>query len=451
MGISVLTEESTKMKLYLGLVLFIGIAQAIPKFSESIEDFDKEFNIIEKLSPEEKAEEVERLKRVEAEINEENAKYAKGKAHFGEKLYEFSDLSKAEFEKEKEGMIMPATSRAMGMFMPPESERNTPENQAKLDAMYAITSRAYVPSTYNSRSLGHVTVAKNQGNCGSCAAFAATGLHETCMAKAGAALNGLDLSEQYLVDCAYNPNQGANGCDGAAPHAYPVWFANDGGSSPHEAKYPYLNASPKLNCNTARNIPKWNSGARVTNAVYDFSCSQEKLKQLVVQKGAVLVGVYASDRSFSDYDGRGVYDKCSQGNNAQNHAVLVVGYGSENGIDYWLVKNSWGPNWGDNGFIKIRRGTNECGIEQVCVVTDCSASGSADEAPPAPTTTATPVNLQCDVSGLFGPGITGNFNFRLTVGPQEFLSEVICENSVCRPRVPGPSNACIYICGKTTC
>jgi len=438
------------MKIFIGLLLIFGAAQAIPKFAEDIDEFDNEFGIKENLSPDEKAKEAARLKAVEAEINEENAKYAKGEAHFGEKLYEFSDLSKEEFEKNKEGMIMPVT-RAMGMFMPPESERNTPENQAKLDVMYDITNRAYVPRSYNSKLLGHVTVAKNQGNCGSCAAFAATGLHETCMAKAGAPLNGLDLSEQYLVDCAYNPNKGANGCNGAAPHAYPVWFAKDGGSSPHEAKYPYLGGSPKLNCNTAANIPKWNSGAKVTNAVYDFSCSQDKLKQLVAQKGAVLVGIYASDRSFSDYDGRGVYDKCSKGNDAQNHAVLVVGYGSENGIDYWLVKNSWGPNWGDNGFIKIRRGTNECGIEQVCVVTDCAANGSADEAPPAPTTTAPPVNLQCDVTGLFGPGITGNYNFRLTSGNKEFLSEVSCEDSICRPRVPGPSNACIYICGKTTC
>ena len=53
-------------------------------------------------------------------------------------------------------------------------------------------------------TIGWVTDAKNQGNCGSCAAFASGGLHETCMAKAGASLNGLDLSEQYLVDCAYD-------------------------------------------------------------------------------------------------------------------------------------------------------------------------------------------------------------------------------------------------------
>ena len=130
-------------------------AQALPNFSEDIKAFDQEFDVFEDLTPEEAAKEAQRLKTVEDEINEENAKFAKGEANFGEKLYAFSDLTKDEFEKEKEGMIMPGT-RAMGMFMPPESERNTPENQAKLDAMYndLATRRSSVPSSYNSKALG---------------------------------------------------------------------------------------------------------------------------------------------------------------------------------------------------------------------------------------------------------------------------------------------------------
>merc|ERR1712212_899894 len=224
--------------------------------------------------------------------------------------------------------------------------------------MYAAMNRAYTPRSFSSKDKGWVTVAKSQGNCGSCAAFAATGLHETCMAKAGAPTRSLDLSEQYLVDCGYDGDS-MNGCKGAWPSAYTKWFANNGGVSPHEGAYPYLGKYPNLNCRKAKCVSKWNAGAKVVKSIYDWRCNENKLKQLVYQKGAVLVGLYASDDAFSAYDGRGVFDKCTRGQQ-MNHAVLVVGYGTENGRDYWLVKNSWGNGWGANGFIKIRRGTNEC-------------------------------------------------------------------------------------------
>ena len=57
-----------------------------------------------------------------------------------------------------------------------------------------------------------------------------------------------------------------------------------------------------------------------------------------------------------------------------NHAVLVVGYGNENGVDYWIIKNSWGTNWSDEGFGKIRRGTRECGIGFHCYTAQCKSS-----------------------------------------------------------------------------
>jgi hypothetical protein len=79
--------------------------------------------------------------------------------------------------------------------------------------------------------------------------------------------------------------------------------------------------------------------------------------------GAAVSYIYASDRAFGNY-GNGVFAGCMS--KEINHAILVVGYGTEGGVDYWLVKNSWGPNWGKSGMIKIRRGTSECGIGGYC-------------------------------------------------------------------------------------
>ena len=201
----------------------------------------------------------------------------------------------------------------------------------------------------------------------------AQGLFESSMIKAGAKKTGLDLSEQYLVDCAYGKN-GARGCNGAHPFSYPKWLKAQGGQLPHEKSYPYLGSSPKLNCNSA---PKkmWNSGAKVSKTTVDWKCNESKLKSLIHSKGAVSVTVYAADNAFSNYKS-GVYNKCKKVKEG-NHQVLAVGYGTENGVKYWLVKNSWGTNWGEKGYFKIQRGssiqntngkTGMCGIEEVSVL-----------------------------------------------------------------------------------
>merc|ERR1712131_472557 len=202
---------SANMKtLFVLLLSWLAFAQTREiHFGETIDEFDQENNIIE-LNDDLKAEDAKRLQEVEAEINEDNDKFEKGEASSGMKLYSWSDLSKDEIQTEKMGLSRgwdpkrgdAPPERAMGLIMPPESERiNSPQDE--LDALYE-TERGYTPRTYFAVNDGLVTVAKNQGNCGSCAAFAATGLHETCMAKAGAPTAKLDLSEQYLVDCGYD-------------------------------------------------------------------------------------------------------------------------------------------------------------------------------------------------------------------------------------------------------
>ena len=124
--------------------------------------------------------------------------------------------------------------------------------------------------------LGLITKPKNQMSCGSCAAFAATATHETCMRRAGTPLKGLDLSEQQLVDCGYN-GKGMNGCNGAYVGAYQDFLANSGKKVSHEAQYPYLDRDPNLKC---MGKPTWNTGAKITKAITDYRCNEDKLKKL---------------------------------------------------------------------------------------------------------------------------------------------------------------------------
>ena len=196
----------------------------------------------------------------------------------------------------------------------------------------------------------------------------------------------------------------ANGCNGATIGAYQQYLASAGGTVSHEAQYPYLDRDPNLYC---ANKPKWNTGAKVSRAVIDYRCDEDKLKQLVYKYGAVATGIYASDPGFSNTY-KGVFSGCST--KSINHAVTVVGWGTQNGTPYWIVKNSWGSSWGDGGYIKIRRGSSECGIGGNCAATECTYTGGYTPAPVAPPPPPIPPNQICDISSLYGRSdITGNY------------------------------------------
>ena len=136
-----------------------------------------------------------------------------------------------DIEREKEGLIPSAySSRSAKRVFPTgliwePNRKNTPEEQARLDEMYAkMANRDTYPDSYDTRDDGIVTEVKNQGSCGSCAAFATTAAVEICLAKAGASLTNLDIAEQQLVDCAYDGSS-AMGCNGATMAVYPNWIA----------------------------------------------------------------------------------------------------------------------------------------------------------------------------------------------------------------------------------
>jgi cathepsin L len=191
-----------------------------------------------------------------------------------------------------------------------------------------------------------VTPVKNQGNCGSCYAFGSVGAFESQhFIKTGKLIL---LSEQQIVDCS-----GQSGCHGGTNEATFRYIANTGGME-SAASYVY-SASDDHECQFDRSKVVTNGSGYVV-----LEANEENFKNAVAIAGPIAVGIYAA-KSFQTYAG-GVYDEPNCGG-IRNHALLVIGYGSDNGHDYWLVKNSWGEDWGEKGFIKMSRNkNNQCSI-----------------------------------------------------------------------------------------
>jgi len=225
-----------------------------------------------------------------------------------------------------------------------------------------------LPAAIDWRDHGIVTPVKNQGQCGSCWSFSATGALEAYHARATGKL--VSLSEQQLVDC--STNWGNNGCNGGLmDNAFKYVHDNDG--LVDENAYPYRGQdngacqfrrkSIATTCDGFVDIPEGNETA---------------LQEALAFQGPVSVAIDASLQSFQFYL-TGVYSdvRCSSEN--LDHGVLAVGYGIANDPvrgrqEYYIVKNSWSAAWGDQGYIKIARNKNNmCGISTAAsypIVTD---------------------------------------------------------------------------------
>jgi C1A family cysteine protease len=210
-----------------------------------------------------------------------------------------------------------------------------------------------VPASLDWRTKGAVTPVKDQGQCGSCWTFSATGAVEGAWAIAKGQL--IDLSEQELVDCATGVSYGSHGCSGGQMEGAFKFIIENGQCS--LSSYPYTSGVTKTGGSCQKCSPN----------VHISSCSDVKPNDQVSLKAAVAqqpvsIAIEADTRYFQSYSS-GVLTSSSCGTNL-DHGVLIVGYGSENGQDYWLVKNSWGTSWGDKGYVKIARSssTNDAGI-----------------------------------------------------------------------------------------
>jgi C1A family cysteine protease len=208
------------------------------------------------------------------------------------------------------------------------------------------------PASIDWRTNGAVTSVKDQGQCGSCWTFSATGAVEGAWAVSKGQL--IDLSEEQLVECATGMQYGSHGCSGGQMEGAFKYVIEHGQCA--LSAYPYTSGNGQSgSCQSCQPV------AHVSSCSDVKPNDQISLKAAVAQQ-PVAIAISADTKLFQSYSS-GVITSSSC-YTSLDHGVLIVGYGTENGIDYWNVKNSWGISWGIGGYVKIAKSssTNDAGI-----------------------------------------------------------------------------------------
>ena len=290
---------------------FVRFAHRYGKSYESVEEIKLRFSTF-----------VESLQLIRS-TNRQNLPYKLG-------INRFADLSWEEFRTSRLGAAQNCS--------------------ATLKGNHKLTSEV-IPETKDWREEGIVSPVKDQGHCGSCWTFSTTGALEAAYKQATG--KSVSLSEQQLVDCAYAFNN--FGCNGGLPSQAFEYIKFNGGLDTEES-YPYAGS------NGICNFKSDSIGVKVTDSVNITLGAEDELKHAVGLVRPVSIA-FEVVKGFKLYKG-GVYtsETCGKTPLDVNHAVLAVGYGVENGVPYWLIKNSWGNDWGVDGYFKMELGKNMCGI-----------------------------------------------------------------------------------------
>jgi len=247
-------------------------------------------------------------------------------------LTQFSDMTNAEFRQKMNGLKL-------------EKPINATFTKSKLTG--PGTSIDWV-------SAGKTTGIKNQGACGSCWTFSAAETVESANLMANNPKGAQHGSEQEILDCCHA--DGSAGCNGGDPRAAIAWVGQVGGLELNSC-YPYQARDGPCRSNRC---PRFYSVKRVLAVAQNENSVYEALAHY----GPLSIGVDAM--SWQNYGGGVVRGGCG---NQMDHAVQLVGYNANGG--YWIVRNSWGPSWGESGYIYLGWGGNVCGM--VNYVTAASA------------------------------------------------------------------------------
>ena len=207
------------------------------------------------------------------------------------------------------------------------------------------------PAAVDWRKEGEVVgPVQDQGQCGSCWAFSAVAAVESANVLGGNKF--VKLSEQQLVDCAGGKYEN-EGCNGGLMDSAFEYFGDNGAAT--LASYPYKARDQACSASKADIVIP----AKNFNGYETVKQGAAALTAAIAQQ-PVSVALAASGAAFQFYTGGIVTSKCGT---QLNHGVFAVGYGTENGVDYYIIRNSWGAGWGEKGYIRIQRGNNMCGVE----------------------------------------------------------------------------------------
>lgn len=263
------------------------------------------------------------------------------------KMNQFGDLTNEEFKAMKSNM--PAN-------MPGSSSKDVEEFTAPLGQQ--------VPASKDWRAGGNVVgPIVSQGNCGSCYAFSAVSVVESMLAIITGKYQ--PLSVQQVVDC--SGQWGNYGCDGGTPENVFNYLGDTAGLEP-AADYPsYSQSQGTCQADYSKAV------VHVDSFVNIKKYSEKDLKAAVGLVGPISVGIDAGERSLQFYSS-GIYSDPFCITSRIDHAVVVVGYGSEKGQDYWIVRNSWGDKWGMGGYFRLARNKqNMCGVASQAIYPKVSA------------------------------------------------------------------------------
>jgi len=321
------------------LLLLVGIATA-DLHREEFDKFKSEFGKTYKTV----AEEEERFAIFKNNLkdvtnhNKHASTYTRG-------VTQFSDLTTEEFKSTYLGR------KKIGLPTSATKQQKSPANKEQ-----------DLPNSVNWVEAGVITDVKNQGQCGSCWAFALTAQVESYAKIATDTL--LELSTQQVTSCTPNPLQcgGTGGCMGSIENLGFNYLQLFG--QVKEEDYPYVSGTTTNDEDCIYDLENIPPVVGLTG--YDTLPLNDgaAVMKHIAEVGPLAIGVDATN--WSSYTG-GVYDGCSFDENISiNHAVQLVGYGSDFGplgvYDYWLVRNSWGSRWGEDGYIRLLR-TDQCGMD----------------------------------------------------------------------------------------